>query len=623
MSDRRLALVVAVDRYDNPALRRLASPTADAAALVEVLGDPDLGGFHVEVLSNPTLGTTLRHVEDLFADRRPSDLVVLHFSCHGLKDASGELYLATTDTFPERLASTAIGAEWINRVMQRSRAQRIVLLLDCCYGGAFERGVIARAAADVDIGDQFHQSLLGEGRGRAVITASTAMEFAFEGSRLADGGPSRPSVFTGALVEGIRTGEADRNHDGYISLDELYDYVYDQVRAHSPHQTPSKWEFGVRGGLYIARNPRGRISPLLERDDRQQYSPPTPIPRPITIHRRLWRGRLDSRGLVAVWTVVIIVLIVVGFALLMGLPSSSTSAPHVEASIPVAISPSSLVLTPDGRHAYVSHLSGPLLVIDTARNAVTATIDVGAGALGVAITPDGRHVYVAHISSATMSVIDTATNTITATANVGRAQWDVKVTPDGRWAYVTNRGAGMVSVINTATNAVATTVAVGGGPADNPVGVALTPDGRQAYVTNRGSNTVSVINTATNTVTATIDVQFGPNGVTVAPDGRYAYVTNEGSATVSVIETTTNAVTATINVGNSPITVAVAPDSRRAYVVNRGYRALSIIDTATNTVTATVDIGGDPGAVVVTRDGRHAYVTNTGSSTISVIDTAT
>src|SRR3954464_4862430 len=143
MSEQRLALVGAVDWYDDPTLRRLAAPAADARALAEVLGSPDLGGFNVEGLSNPSSGTALKHVEELFADRRSSDLVLLHFSGHGLKDASGELYLAAIDTAPGRLASTAIAAVWINRLMQHSRAQRIVLLLDCCYGGAFERGVIA------------------------------------------------------------------------------------------------------------------------------------------------------------------------------------------------------------------------------------------------------------------------------------------------------------------------------------------------------------------------------------------------------------------------------------------------------------------------------------------------
>lgn len=172
--------MVAIDRYDQPALLQLASPGADAEALAEVLGDPELGGFEVEVLRNPTSSTLSERVERMLTERHPSDLVLLHFSCHGLKDDAGELHLAATNTVPDLLGSTAVEAAWVSRVMQRSRAQRVVLLLDCCYGGAFERGLIRRASSDVDVGDQFRQPQLDEGRGRVVITASTAMEYAFE-----------------------------------------------------------------------------------------------------------------------------------------------------------------------------------------------------------------------------------------------------------------------------------------------------------------------------------------------------------------------------------------------------------------------------------------------------------
>ena len=38
------------------------------------------------------------------------------------------------------------------------------------------------------------------------------MEYAFEGEQLAGGQQHRPSVFTHALIKGLRTGDADRVH---------------------------------------------------------------------------------------------------------------------------------------------------------------------------------------------------------------------------------------------------------------------------------------------------------------------------------------------------------------------------------------------------------------------------
>lgn len=42
------------------------------------------------------------------------------------------------------------------------------------------------------------------------------------------------SVFTRYLVRGLKTGDADTNKDGNISIDELYDYIYENVTIEKP-----------------------------------------------------------------------------------------------------------------------------------------------------------------------------------------------------------------------------------------------------------------------------------------------------------------------------------------------------------------------------------------------------
>src|SRR5215472_3810398 len=251
----RSALIVASYDYTDPGLGQLHAPANDARALEAVLQDPAIGGFEVRTLLNEPAHEVSLAVEEFFADRRPSDLLLMHFSCHGVKDEGGDLYFATSNTQLRRLGATAVGAEFVNRCMNRSRSRRIVLLLDCCYAGAFERGMTARAGTEVGIESQFG------GRGRAVITASSAMEYAFEGDQLADASELAPSVFTSALVEGLASGEADRDQDGLVGLDELYDYVYDKVRTATPQQTPGKWTLGVEGELVIARRSRPVTTP--------------------------------------------------------------------------------------------------------------------------------------------------------------------------------------------------------------------------------------------------------------------------------------------------------------------------------------------------------------------------
>jgi uncharacterized caspase-like protein len=258
MAGQRRALIVANGEYDNAGLQRLMSPAADADALADVLANRTISDFDVRVVRNETAHVVQAEIEDLFAEGKPDDVLLLHFSCHGLKSDSGELFFAARNTRPDRLGSTAVPAEFVQRCMRVSRSRSIVLLLDCCYGGAFGQGVAVRASGDANVLDNFPGSGFG-GRGRAVITASNSIEYAFEGDRLA-AGQAQPSVFTAALVEGLRTGEADRDEDGWIALGELYEYLFDRVRERNPKQTPSR-DIEMQGELYLARSRRRKIKP--------------------------------------------------------------------------------------------------------------------------------------------------------------------------------------------------------------------------------------------------------------------------------------------------------------------------------------------------------------------------
>ncbi len=240
----RHALIVATARYGDSKLQQLRAPAADAEELADVLRDPEKGDFDVEVLLDETHAHLTRAIARFFRDRRPQDLLLLHFSCHGVKDEDGELYLAASDTDLDLLSATGISSSWLNERITRTRSRRTVVLLDCCFSGSFPSG-LRRRGDDVDAPQQL------QGRGRAIITASNAMEYAYEGDELK--GQGRPSVFTEAVVEGLRSGEADLDQDQLVSIDDLYRYVYDRVRDRTPSQTPSI-KSDLEGPLYLARS---------------------------------------------------------------------------------------------------------------------------------------------------------------------------------------------------------------------------------------------------------------------------------------------------------------------------------------------------------------------------------
>ena len=274
----RLALVVATATYTaDPGLRQLRAPARDADDLAQVLADPNIGGFMVTTVIDQPAQQVRLAVEDFLDGRGTGDLLLVYLSCHGLLDARRRLYFAATDTRKDRLGSTGVEAAWVLDQLEHCRARRQVLILDSCFSGAFAHG--AKGEADLGLRDRF----LGQGRGRVVLTASAATEYSFEGDPT-DAASPVGSVFTAALVQGLRTGAADTDHDGLVSVDDAYAYVFDQVQAAGAAQTPQRWLYGAEGRILLARSPAG----------------PTGIPAPLPESLRAGlRARWRRQGVTA------------------------------------------------------------------------------------------------------------------------------------------------------------------------------------------------------------------------------------------------------------------------------------------------------------------------------------
>jgi maltokinase len=259
MSDDRHALMVACSRYEDQGLTELRTPARDAEALEAVLADPTIGDYSVQTVLNQPAHVVSREIEGFLSAGGRDDLLLLYLSCHGLKDETGQLYFAASNTERRFLTSTGIRAEFVNELMNRSFSRRIVLLLDCCYSGVFTRGMTPKGSSEIHLMERFN------GVGRGVISASSAMEYAFEGES---------SLFTSMLVEGLRTGEADLDEDGQVSIEDLYHYVDRRVREHNPNQRPELWVSEDTDALLLAHSPRTPRPPAeVSKKDRPPLLP--------------------------------------------------------------------------------------------------------------------------------------------------------------------------------------------------------------------------------------------------------------------------------------------------------------------------------------------------------------
>lgn len=239
----RYALLVAIGEYEDPSLDQLRAPQQDVQRLAAILEDPAVGNFTVRVLEDAPDHEIRREIEDLLTDRINDDLVLLYFSCHGIVDPYHRLYFAATNTVRTRPASTAISRSFVNDQLEACRAAAKVLVLDCCFAGAFAEGFKSAPQGALD----------GQvGRGYVVLSACDSYEYAFESDGLVESAP-RGSIFTDVLLEGLATGGADLDGDGRVGVDELFRYVHDGVVRRRPDQKPKWSAYNAEPHIYLAR----------------------------------------------------------------------------------------------------------------------------------------------------------------------------------------------------------------------------------------------------------------------------------------------------------------------------------------------------------------------------------
>jgi hypothetical protein len=244
----KYALIIGNNKYNDPKLAQLKTPAADSQALAKVLDDKTIGSFdEVTPLINQTETRIRRAISTFLTNKKPDDLVLLYFSGHGVLDDRGRLYLALRDTQVDLLKATSIPSSFVADEMDSCRSKRQILILDCCHSGAFGRGTKGEQKAITET------TFEGSGFGRVVLTASDSTQYALEGDQIIK--QTELSLFTHFLLEGLKTGEADVNNDGNVSLDEWYDYTYAKVISETPRQVPHKWSYNQQGDLIIARNP--------------------------------------------------------------------------------------------------------------------------------------------------------------------------------------------------------------------------------------------------------------------------------------------------------------------------------------------------------------------------------
>jgi uncharacterized caspase-like protein len=194
-----------------------------------------------------TRAALLAALAELARQVTSDDTVVVFFSGHGAR-VGDAAYLLPYDTRVDDLAASAVRSSEFTAALNRIRAARLLVLLDCCHSGDIGAPKAAFAGFQPGWSDDAYAAL-GQGRGRALIASSRPEELSWVLPDMAN------SLFTHHLLEALR-GEARTLGDGYVRVFDLFRHVADRV-PHRAAQHPIFKAADMDADFPIALNPRG------------------------------------------------------------------------------------------------------------------------------------------------------------------------------------------------------------------------------------------------------------------------------------------------------------------------------------------------------------------------------
>lgn len=243
------ALLVGISRYQKLDKQQwLAYADQDASVFAQFLESPRGGSVaadHTLVLTNEQASTAaIRNGLHQFLDHAgPNDSVILLLAAHGVvDDKTGGAYLVTYDSDPEDLYSTAIGMPEIQTLMddRLRHVGRALVYVDVCHAGTI--GTIRSN----DVNRVMEQVLKTPGQLLGFM-ASRSTEYAWEGENWGGG----HGAFSYFLVRGL-SGEADKNDDGAVDVNELIEYVRNKVTESTRDQQHPIENVSIRNSVELA-----------------------------------------------------------------------------------------------------------------------------------------------------------------------------------------------------------------------------------------------------------------------------------------------------------------------------------------------------------------------------------
>jgi YVTN family beta-propeller protein len=296
---------------------------------------------------------------------------------------------------------------------------------------------------------------------------------------------------------------------------------------------------------------------------------------------------------------------------------------RIVARVPAGPDPHEIVVSADGKLAYISNYGGSdsalntISVIDLASRKLLPPIQLGSlrSAHGLAFA--GGKLYFTAETNKVIGRYDPTTQSVDWVLGTGQDRTHMVGVAESLDRIVTsNVGSGTISIIEQVS-------APAGGfglPPDNngPPGSAPPRGG-----TPPGKGPPPGATRKTWRVT-NVPAGHGAEGFDVSPDGKEVWAANAQDATATIIDAAAKRVTETLPISlRGANRLKFTPDGKRVLISGLGAGAgsnLVVLDAATRKEVKQLNLGGRAAGIVIVPDGSRAYVAVSAKNQVAVVD---
>lgn len=268
----------------------------------------------------------------------------------------------------------------------------------------------------------------------------------------------------------------------------------------------------------------------------------------------------------------------------------------LEFEVPGPGEPHEVIVSPDGRFAYLGDAQGyknTLAVVDLDKHAIVDQLDIKPHMRphGMALTHDGKKLYVT--SAPTRAVVEFDV----APLRMGRAFKffvdavdNLRLSPDESTLFASSSYDGNIVVIDLKKGEYERAIISG----DSPEGLGISPDGTELWVANRVSQTVAVIDVAQRRRTQEIKCVGNPMNVYFTPAGDQVIVTLAVADRLAVFDRARHAEITRFEVGDFPVELAFGEKDGPAFVTCAVANDVAVVDLKAHKVLRRIPVGGNP-----------------------------